>query len=144
MSSHQRTMEKDLKDSEGRIFDMKLLFVCVGNSCRSQMAEGLAKSMGFEASSAGTHPASEVAKNALALLESKGISTEGMSPKGLDGFDPSAFDMVISMGCGVHCPAIKIDQDWELEDPVGQSYEVYEQTAMEIERRLNLLSSHSS
>ena len=43
------------------------------------------------------------------------------------------------MGCGVHCPAISIDQDWELEDPVGQAYEKYEATAAEIERRLVLL-----
>ena len=123
---------------------MKLLFVCVGNSCRSQMAEGLAKSMGFEASSAGTHPASSVAEHALTLLESRSISTVGMVPKGLDEFDHCTFDMVISMGCGVHCPAIKIDEDWELEDPVGHDYEVYEKTAAEIERRLNLLAAHSS
>ena len=123
---------------------MKLLFVCVGNTCRSQMAEGFAKSMGYEAASAGTHPGPEVAKHALALLEERGISTEGMNPKGLDEVDLSAFDMVISMGCGVHCPAIKIDEDWELEDPVGQSYQVYEQTAAEIVRRLELLANHSS
>ena len=123
---------------------MKLLFVCVGNSCRSQMAEGLAKSMGFEASSAGTHPAPSIAKHAAALLESRGISTVGMVPKSVDGMVPSSFDMVISMGCGVHCPAIKIDQDWELEDPVGQAYEVYETTAAEIERRLSLILDQSS
>ncbi|MBD43610.1 MAG: low molecular weight phosphatase family protein [Euryarchaeota archaeon] len=123
---------------------MKLLFVCVGNSCRSQMAEGLAKSMGFEASSAGTHPAPSIAKHAARLLESRGISTAGMVPKSVDGMVPSSFDMVISMGCGVHCPAIKIDQDWELEDPVGQAYEVYETTAAEIERRLLLILDQSS
>ena len=137
-------MERDLKAGEALGQDMKLLFVCVGNTCRSQMAEGLAKSMGFEAASAGTHPGPEVAKHAVKLLNGKGISTDGMVPKGLDGIDPSAFDMVISMGCGVHCPAIKIDEDWALEDPVGQEYEVYEQTAAEIERRLRLLLSHSS
>ncbi len=123
---------------------MKLLFVCVGNSCRSQMAEGLAKSMGFEASSAGTHPAPSIAKHAAALLESRGISTVGMVPKSVDDMVPSSFDMVISMGCGVHCPAIKIDRDWELEDPVGQAYEVYETTAAEIERRLSLILNQSS
>ena len=144
MSSHQQPMERDLKSGEALEQDMKLLFVCVGNTCRSQMAEGLAKSMGFEAASAGTHPGPEVAEHAVNLLNSKGISTDGMVPKGLDGIDPSAFDMVISMGCGVHCPAIKIDDDWALEDPVGQEYEVYEETAAEIERRLKILVSHSS
>ena len=133
-----------MKRRDGHLVTMKLLFVCVGNSCRSQMAEGLAKSMGFEASSAGTHPAPSIAKHAATLLESRGISTAGMVPKSVDGMVPSSFDMVISMGCGVHCPAIKIDQDWELEDPVGQAYEVYETTAAEIERRLLLILDQSS
>lgn len=123
---------------------MKVLFVCVGNSCRSQMAEGLATSMGLEAASAGTHPADRVAEHAITLLEAKGISTEGMTPKNLDGFDPTTFDKVISMGCGVHCPAINIDEDWGLEDPVGHDFEVYERTAEEIQRRLRLLVAQSS
>lgn len=122
---------------------MKVLFVCVGNSCRSQMAEGLASSMGLEAASAGTHPADSVAEHAITLLQSKGISTEGMTPKSLDEFDPTTFDKVISMGCGVHCPAIKIDEDWGLEDPVGHDFEVYERTAEEIQRRLRLLVDQS-
>ena len=123
---------------------MRLLFVCVGNSCRSQMAEGLARAMGHVADSAGTHPANSIAPNAVKVLEQRGISTEGMRPKLVDDFSANDYDMVISMGCGVHCPAIKIDEDWALEDPVGQEYEVYEQTAAEVERRLQLLVSHSS
>jgi arsenate reductase len=43
------------------------------------------------------------------------------------------------MGCGVHCPALKIDEDWGLEDPVGKPYEAYEKTAEEIQRRLEQL-----
>ena len=100
---------------------MRLLFVCVGNSCRSQMAEGIARSLGHDAASAGTHPASQVSANALKVLKSKGISTEGLYPKLVDDIDWESYDMVISMGCGVSCPMIRIDQDWELEDPVGQS-----------------------
>ena len=137
-------MERESKWHRFLVDCMKVLFVCVGNSCRSQMAEGLAKSMGFEAASAGTHPAQAVARHAVTLLEGRGISTEGMAPKSLEHFDPSDFDMVISMGCGVHCPAIKIDQDWELEDPVGQAYDVYEATAAEIQRRLELLTAQES
>ncbi len=133
-----------MKEREGSYRSMNVLFVCVGNSCRSQMAEGLAKALGFEASSAGTHPAPSIATHAATLLESRGISTVGMVPKSVDEMDPNSFDMVISMGCGVHCPAIKIDQDWELEDPVGREYEVYESTAAEIERRLSMLLNHSS
>ena len=118
---------------------MKVFFVCVGNSCRSQMAEGLARAMGLEAASAGTHPAQAVAEHALTLLESRGISTEGMHPQSIDEFDSNEFDMIVSMGCGVHCPALKIDEDWGLEDPVGKPYEAYEKTAEEIQRRLEQL-----
>ncbi|MBA4735243.1 MAG: low molecular weight phosphatase family protein [Candidatus Thalassarchaeaceae archaeon] len=118
---------------------MRLLFVCVGNSCRSQMAEGIARHLGHEAASAGTHPASQVSENALRVLESKGIATDGLEPKSVDLFNAEDFDMVISMGCGVSCPMMRIDQDWELDDPVGQSLAVFEATAQEIERRMALL-----
>ena len=118
---------------------MRLLFVCVGNSCRSQMAEGIARHLGHEAASAGTHPAHQVSANAIKVLKSKGIGTDGLVPKSVDMFNADDFDMVISMGCGVSCPAMRIDEDWGLDDPVGQSLDVFEATAMEIERRLSLL-----
>ena len=118
---------------------MRLLFVCVGNSCRSQMAEGIARHLGHEAESAGTHPATQVSTHALTVLASKGIDTSTLKPKSVDLFNAKDFDRVISMGCGVSCPAMKIDQDWELDDPVGQSLSVFEETAIEIEKRLNLL-----
>lgn len=119
---------------------MRLLFVCVGNSCRSQMAEGLARSMGYSADSAGTHPAEYIASKAIDVLNNRGILTEGMVPKNVGQFSADDYDIVISMGCGVHCPLMRIDQDWELEDPVGQALSVYESTADEIERRLNALA----
>ena len=104
------------------------------------MAEGLARSMGHIADSAGTHPASSTfASNAQKYLESRGISTKDMTPKSVDDFSADDYDMVISMGCGVNCPSMKIDEDWGIEDPYGQQYEVYKTTAEEIERRLKLL-----
>ena len=118
---------------------MRILFVCVGNSCRSQMAEGIAKSLGYEAESAGTHPAEAVSKHAITVLQNRGIDTMNLKPKSLDKFNIDKFDKVISMGCGVHCPMIKIDQDWELEDPVGQNFEVFVRTDNEIEKRIRLL-----
>ena len=118
---------------------MRLLFVCVGNSCRSQMAEGIARHLGHDAASAGTHPAGQVSAHALTILAAKGIDTSTLKPKSVDLFHANDFDMVISMGCGVSCPAMRIDQDWELEDPVGQSLSVFERTAKEIEKRLKSL-----
>ncbi len=64
-----------------------------------------------------------------------------MVPKSVDDFSADDYDMVISMGCGVNCPAMKIDEDWGLDDPVGGEYEFYKTTAEEIERRLKLLES---
>jgi len=118
---------------------MRILFVCVGNSCRSQMAEGIARLNGHEAHSAGTHPAGKISTHALTILKNMGHDTSRMRPKSIDQFDPNDFDLVISMGCGVQCPSIKLDDDWELEDPVGQSFEVFEKTAKEIEQRIILL-----
>ena len=66
---------------------MKVLFVCVGNTCRSQMAEAICKSLGHSADSAGTHPGSEVNPNAIIALEEKGIETAGLRPKSIDYID---------------------------------------------------------
>ena len=103
------------------------------------MAEGIARHLGHEAASAGTHPATQVSANAIKVLASRGISTAELRPKSVDLFSADAFDMVISMGCGVSCPTMHIDQDWGLDDPVGQSLSVFESTANEIERRLSEL-----
>ena len=118
---------------------MRLLFVCVGNSCRSQMAEGIARHLGHEAASAGTHPARKVSAHALTILAAKGIDTSTLNPKSVDLFNAEDFDMVISMGCGVSCPAIRIDQDWGLDDPYGQPLDAFEDCANTIEEHIKSL-----
>ncbi len=118
---------------------MRLLFVCVGNTCRSQMAEALAKSMGYEAESAGTHPGGEVAWAAISVTSKIGIDMSGQYPKSVDDVDASGFDRIISMGCGVECPALPIDDDWGLEDPAGRGEEFYRSTLEEIKQRLLVL-----
>ena len=96
---------------------MRLLFVCVGNTCRSQMAEALAKHKGYEAQSAGTSPGSAVAPEAIEAIGEKGIDMGGQYPKSVDDIDGTGFDRIISMGCGVECPALPMDRDWGLDDP---------------------------
>jgi arsenate reductase len=115
---------------------MRLLFVCVGNTCRSQMAESVAKSMGHEAESAGTSPGFEVALDAIRVTGEIGIDMSGQYPKSVDDVDASGFDRIISMGCGVECPALPIDDDWGLEDPVGRGEDFYRSTLEEIKQRL--------
>ncbi len=117
---------------------MKLLFVCVGNSCRSQMAEAIARHHGFEAASAGTEPASSVSRNAIAVLEEHGIDTGGLTPKLVDFDALDRYDRTITMGCGVaeSCPTLHTDEDWGLDDPVGQPLDAFRATYAEIERRV--------
>lgn len=113
---------------------MNLLFICVGNTCRSQMAEAIARDLGHQAASAGTHPPKTggVANNAIEVLEEVGIETVGLHPKSIDLVFCEDFEMIISMGCGVSCPSIPIDEDWGLEDPHGGELEVYRKTRDEI------------
>jgi len=111
------------------IMKLKVAFVCTGNSCRSQMAEGWARHLGsdvLEVYSAGTHPASEVNPNAIAVMKEVGIDIAGQYPKVLDDI-PMELDILITMGCGVVCPFIpnKYEEDWGLPDPAGKPIEEF-------------------
>ena len=114
---------------------MRVLFVCVGNTCRSQMAEGWAKHLGLEAASAGTSagPGSSVAANAVEVMREKGIDISHQQPTLLGDVHHTSFDKVFSMGCGVSCPNIPLDGDWELGDPVNKSLDDYRDTRDAIE-----------
>ena len=105
------------------------------------MAEAIARDLGHSASSAGTHPPEDrgVAPNALIVLEEISIDTRGLHPKSVDFVDPENFDKIISMGCGVSCPALPIDEDWGLEDPFGREIEAYRKTRDEIRARVNAI-----
>jgi len=121
----------------------KIAFVCVGNSCRSQMAEGFAKTLGgdvLDVYSAGTHPSSGVNETAIAVMKEKGIDISAHKPKLLDDI-PSVMNILISMGCGVVCPFLpnQHQEDWGLEDPVGQPIEVFRQTRDIIEVKVKEL-----
>ena len=123
-----------------------ILFVCVGNSCRSQMAEGFARHYGKgknTATSAGTQPADKISNKAVEVMKEKGIDISGRMPKLLTMKMMSAADLVISMGCGVEesCPASlrKNMIDWGLEDPYGQSLEKYRDIRDLIEKKVKEL-----
>jgi arsenate reductase len=121
---------------------MKVLFVCVGNSCRSQMAEGFAKNAGFEAASAGTVPADGVAPKAVEVMAELNIDISSQTSDMLDLNSLEYWDMVISMGCGVEdtCPALKADVDWGLDDPVGKGLDEYRRIRDQIKILVEALS----
>lgn len=99
-----------------------ILFVCIENSCRSQMAEGFARRHGagkVAAWSAGARPSGKVNEMAAALMEEKGIDMSGHRSKGLDGLPTQRWDWVITMGCGDACPFVpaRAKEDWAIPDP---------------------------
>ncbi len=120
-----------------------LLFVCVGNSCRSQMAEGLARAMGGDrvaASSAGTAPADRVAPKAVHVMAELGIDISSQTPDLLTRGLLDAADRVFIMGCDARgmCPAAWLETaiDWELEDPMGKGVEKYREVRDHIRRHV--------
>lgn len=129
------------KDVDAQRASMKVLFVCVGNSCRSQMAEGFARKYGHETASAGTMPANRVAAKAVEVMAELDIDISTQSPELLDLESLDDWEMVISMGCGVEetCPALKADVDWGLEDPVGHGLEFYRTIRNQIEELVQSL-----
>ena len=119
---------------------VKVGFICVGNSCRSQMAEGYARKLGsdvLDVYSAGTDPAPEVKPNAVQAMEEKGIDISAQYPKLLKDI-PAELDILITMGCNVECPYVpcKFREDWGLDDPAGKSIEVFRETREIIEDRV--------
>ncbi len=110
----------------------KVAFVCVHNSCRSQMAEGWAKKLGsdvLEAYSAGTENYPEVKPLAVQVMEEVGIDISDHHPKLLSSI-PAEVDILITMGCNVECPYVSCQhrEDGGLSDPSGGPIEDYRKT----------------
>lgn len=108
----------------------RLLFVCVENSCRSQMAEGFARALGaeaVEARSAGSRPSGVVNPLAIASMAEVGIDLRGQRSTGVDALDRRAYDAVVTMGCGDACPAVPatLVEDWDIPDPKHMEPEAF-------------------
>jgi protein-tyrosine-phosphatase len=121
-----------------------ILFVCVHNAGRSQMAAGYAQALGgdrVEIRSAGSEPADQINPNAIAVMAEEGIDIAGNAPKILTTDAVRESDVVITMGCGDTCPIFpgKRYEDWELDDPAGQSIEAVRPIRDEIKRRIQTL-----
>jgi arsenate reductase (thioredoxin) len=122
----------------------EVLFVCVHNAGRSQMAAGLVKlrSKGrIHVRSAGSAPADEVNPAVVAAMEELGIDMTEEFPKPLTDEVVRAADVVITMGCGDACPIYpgKKYEDWELEDPAGQDLDKVRQIRDDLDRRVQTL-----
>lgn len=123
---------------------IKVAFICVHNSCRSQIAEALGRrfcSDIFDSYSAGTDILPEISRDALRLMkEIYSIDMEEMHrPKRLEDIPP--VDIVVTMGCGVECPYLpcRLREDWALEDPTGKGDAQFRLIIAEIERKVTSL-----
>lgn len=122
----------------------KVAFVCVHNSCRSQIAEALGKKLAsdvFESYSAGTELKDHINQDAVRMMKKMyGIDMEQTQYSKLITDIPKP-DVVIFMGCNVSCPNVpsQYAENWGLDDPSGQSDEVFEETISKIEENVNRL-----
>jgi arsenate reductase len=128
-----------------------VLFVCVHNAGRSQMAEAFTNKLAAErglsvkAESAGTEVGTRINPLAVEAMRELGISMEGQSPKQLTQEMADAASRVVTMGCGVDatsCPArIHLSEDWGLDDPAGQSIERVREIRDQIRERVEAMLS---
>lgn len=123
----------------------KVAFICVHNSCRSQMAEALGKLFGssvFESYSAGTETKPQINQDAVRIIKDLYNIDMNETQKSKLLSDIPEVDVVIKMGCNVVCPILpgKHVEDWGLDDPTGKSDEEFIKTAKTIEEKIKDLA----
>lgn len=127
----------------------KVAFICVHNSCRSQIAEALGKHLAsdvFESFSAGTETVPQINQDAVWLMkELYGIDMEKSQRSKLVSELPPT-DIVITMGCNVNCPYLpcKYREDWGLDDPTGKADDVFKDTISKIHANIMALKKFIS
>ncbi|MEI8176800.1 MAG: arsenate reductase ArsC [Candidatus Omnitrophota bacterium] len=122
----------------------KVLFVCVENSCRSQIAEGIAKhfySKVIEAYSAGSRPSGVVNPDAIAVMREIGVDISKNSSKGFRDLPTQDFDYVVTLGCKDTCPFFpaKSFKEWEIPDPKGKDIEFFRRTRERLREEIKRL-----
>ena len=128
---------------------IKVAFICVHNSCRSQMAEALGKifaSDTFESYSAGTEVKPKINQDAVRIMKDLYNIDMNETQKSKLLTDIPDVDIVITMGCNVACPSLpcKYREDWGLDDPTGKSDEEFIITAKKIEDKIRDLARRIS
>jgi arsenate reductase len=121
-----------------------VLFVCLHNAGRSQMAAGWLRHLAgdtVEVRSAGSEPAGQINPVAVEAMREVGIDITAEQPKKLEYATAQASDVIITMGCGDACPVFpgKRYEDWKLDDPAGQGIEAVRPIRDDIERRVRTL-----
>ncbi len=125
----------------------KVLFVCVENSCRSQIAEGFARTLGkdvLDAWSAGSKPSGKINLTGMELMKEKGIDLDLQHSKGLNDLPHVKWDYVITMGCGDACPFVPstLKEDWGIPDPKNLPLAEFRTIRDQIENKVKNLIAH--
>jgi arsenate reductase len=123
---------------------VKVVFICVENARRSQMAQGFTESLGqgkVEVYSAGSRPASQIDPLVIEVMKEKGIDLSGKRPKGLNDLPPVEMDYLVTMGCEETCPAVLSKRviEWDIPDPKGKPIDVYRKVRDFIEKKVKAL-----
>jgi arsenate reductase len=123
---------------------IKIVFVCVENARRSQMAQGLAEAFGegkIEVYSAGSRPSSHIDPLVIEVMKEKGIDLSARRPKSLDDLPPIEMDYLVTMGCEETCPAVSAKRmiEWEIPDPKGKGIDVVRTVRDVIEKKVRAL-----
>ena len=126
----------------------KIVFVCLENARRSQMAEGFAEAFGkgkFEVYSAGSRPSPAIDSLVIKVMKEKGIDLSARRPKGLNDLPPVEMDYLITVGCEEACPAIPAKKviGWEIPDPKGKSLDTFRNIRDIIEEKVRALLKES-
>jgi arsenate reductase len=122
----------------------RILFVCVENSNRSQMAEAFARQHGggrVEAYSAGSRPSGRINPRAVQFMREVGCDLSTQESKSLDRFNGAEMDVVVTMGCGDACPLVQARrrEEWNISDPKGLSDDEFRTVRDLIERKVQEL-----
>lgn len=125
---------------------VRVLFVCIENSCRSQMAEAFAHLYAqdtIQAFSAGSRPSGQINPQAIIVMDELGYDLTSHSSKSLRQIPQDKYDYVITMGCGDECPFIPAEQheDWDLPDPKMLPLEEFRQVRDRIGERVKELAA---
>jgi len=119
----------------------RIVFVCVENARRSQMAEGFAEALGqgeIEIYSAGSRPSSSIDPLVIQVMKEKGIDLSSKRPKSLNQLPPVEMDYLITMGCEETCPSVLAKKiiEWGIPDPKGKPIEFYREIRDIIEHKV--------
>lgn len=125
---------------------LRVVFVCQGNACRSQMAEAWTRHYArgrVKVQSAGLHPLGEITEDTLTVMSERGISLDGQESKGLEAIDWQEVDVLVNMAAwptaSLAPSFLGRRMQWNVRDPFGESLEVYRKVRDELEWRVRTL-----